>query len=99
MYVCCSVCFYNVCMLFCLFGCLYPINVKTAKPIGPKFLVGPPMILHGLWILKITKSVQKCLIVSILKMRGRILSNPQTFFVIVFYYMEKMLTDKATIIS
>ena len=41
MYVCCSVCFYNVCMLFCLFGCLYPINVKTAKPIGPKFFVGP----------------------------------------------------------
>ena len=24
----------------CLFVCLYPINVKTAEPIGPKFVVG-----------------------------------------------------------
>ena len=29
------------CLSFCLFVCLYPINVKTAKPIGPKFFVGP----------------------------------------------------------
>ena len=27
--------------LACLFVCLYPINVKTAEPIGPKFVVGP----------------------------------------------------------
>jgi len=27
--------------LACLFVCLYPINVKTAEPIGPKFFVGP----------------------------------------------------------
>ena len=26
--------------LACLFVCLYPINVKTAEPIGPKFFVG-----------------------------------------------------------
>ena len=26
--------------LACLFVCLYPINVKTDKPIGPKFFVG-----------------------------------------------------------
>ena len=26
--------------IFCLFVCLYPINVKTAEPIGPKFFVG-----------------------------------------------------------
>jgi len=25
----------------CLSVCLYPINVKTAEPIGPKFCVGP----------------------------------------------------------
>ena len=25
----------------CLSVCLYPINVKTAEPIGPKFFVGP----------------------------------------------------------
>ena len=24
----------------CLFVCLYPINVKTAEPIGPKFFMG-----------------------------------------------------------
>ena len=24
----------------CLFVCLYPINVKTAEPIGPNFFVG-----------------------------------------------------------
>ena len=27
----------------CLGVCLWPINVKTAKPIGPKFFVGPHM--------------------------------------------------------
>ena len=27
-------------MFVCLFVCLYPINVKTAEPIGPKFFVG-----------------------------------------------------------
>ena len=26
--------------LACLFVCLYPINFKTAEPIGPKFFVG-----------------------------------------------------------
>ena len=29
-----------VCLFGCLFVCLYPINVKTAEPIGPKFFVG-----------------------------------------------------------
>ena len=28
------------CLFVCLFVCLYPINVKTAEPIGPKFFVG-----------------------------------------------------------
>ena len=30
----------SVCLGVCLFVCLYPINVKTAEPIGPKFFVG-----------------------------------------------------------
>ena len=30
----------SVCLFVCLFVCLYPINVKTAEPIGPKFFVG-----------------------------------------------------------
>ena len=29
----------------CLFVCLYPINVKTAEPIGSKFCVGPDVVL------------------------------------------------------
>ena len=32
-----------VCLFVCLSVCLYPINVKTAEPIGPKFFVWP----HG----------------------------------------------------
>jgi len=28
------------CLSVCLFVCLYPINVKTAEPIGPKLFVG-----------------------------------------------------------
>ena len=28
------------CLSVCLFVCLYPINVKTAEPIGPKIFVG-----------------------------------------------------------
>ena len=28
------------CLSWCLFVCLYPINVKTAEPIGLKFFVG-----------------------------------------------------------
>ena len=34
-----SVCLF-VCLFVCLSVCLYPINVKTAEPIGPKFFVG-----------------------------------------------------------
>ena len=30
----------SVCLSVCLFVCLYPINVKTAEPIRPKFFVG-----------------------------------------------------------
>jgi len=30
----------SVCLFLCLSVCLYPINVKTAEPIGPKFFVG-----------------------------------------------------------
>ena len=34
----------SVCLFVCLFVCLYPINVKTAEPIGPKFFVGSRVI-------------------------------------------------------
>ena len=32
---------YFACLSSRLFVCLYPINVKTAEPIGPKFSEGP----------------------------------------------------------
>ena len=32
---------YLLCLSDCLFVCLYPKNVKTAEPIGPKFFVEP----------------------------------------------------------
>ena len=35
---------YKLCLSVCSFVCLYPINVKTGKPIGPKFCVGPHVI-------------------------------------------------------
>ena len=31
----------SVCLSVWVFVCLYPINVKSAEPIGPKFCVGP----------------------------------------------------------
>ena len=34
----------SVCLSVCLFVCLYPINVKTAEPIRPKFCVGPQVV-------------------------------------------------------
>jgi len=33
-------CINLACLSVCLSVCLYPINVKTAEPIGPKFFVG-----------------------------------------------------------
>ena len=30
----------SVCLFVCLSVCLYPINFKTAEPMGPKFFVG-----------------------------------------------------------
>ena len=36
--------------LTCLSVCLYPINVQTAEPIGPKFGVGPSVTLQERFI-------------------------------------------------
>ena len=33
----------------CPYVCLYPINAKTAEPIGPKFCVGPHMTLGNVY--------------------------------------------------
>ena len=43
-------------LLVCLGVCLYPINVKTAEPIGPKFFCGiSRKSREGLWMIKFSK--------------------------------------------
>ena len=64
--------------------CVYPINIKTAQPIGPKFCVGPPMIYN---FVKFKNAPKK-------------FENPQTYFCYcVVLYNEKMLTDRAKLKS
>ena len=47
-------CIYFTCLVFCLFICLYPINVKAGKPIHPKCCVGPHLTpREGLWTMDI----------------------------------------------
>ena len=91
------------CLSVCLFVRLYPINVKTAEPIGAKFRTGPH-ITPG----KITgrSKLQKLLskifdFCKILKMREKVLLNPRTFLLLLSFilYKEKMLTHRATIKS
>ena len=36
---------YILCLIVCLLVCLYPINVKTAEPIGSKLVAGPHLTL------------------------------------------------------
>jgi len=81
----------------CLFVCLYPMNVKTAEPIGPEFCVGPHVILGRFMNEQNFKNqwLKVFYFYKILKMREKIWWNPQTFFYIL--WKEKMLTDKATI--
>ena len=63
-----------VCLFVCLFVCLYPINVKTAEPIGPKFFVGshvtPGKIYESSKLKKI--SVKKIFIFVKFKMHRKI---------------------------
>ena len=55
---------YILCLSWAFFVRLYPINVKTAEPTGPKFSVGPHINLgrEGLWCLEFQKIVSKNLI-------------------------------------
>ena len=57
-------------MSVCLFICLYPINVKTAKPIGPKFLVGPRVTPGKKEFSKICQTPQTDLIVRSLSQQA-----------------------------
>ena len=73
----------------CLFGCLYPINVKTAEPMVPKLCEGPKSNMtqkEGLRTIKITKNVCSKVFdfCKSLNMHEQILEAARTFrFVIV----------------
>ena len=86
----------------CLSDRMYPINLKMAKPIGPKFCVGPHMTQGR--VMDAQSYTNLCPKVfdfcSILKIRKKILLNLWTFFCYCFkVYKEKMIKDKATIKS
>ena len=86
--------------ILCLSVCLYPINVKTAEPIGPKICVGPCMTCRKGFIN--AQSYIK-LFPKFISMREKIfLKNLRNFlviFVCFILYKEKMLTDRATLKS
>ena len=85
----------SVCLSVWGFVCLYPINVKTAEPIGPKFLWDLT------WpqgrVMNDQNFKNLCLKVfyfwKIFKMRKKILWNPQTFFVFVLYCTKRRCSE------
>ena len=73
----------SVCLFVCLFVCLYPINVKTAEPIGPKFFVGHHVIpgkVYGWKNFQKFASI-KIRFLKILKIHEFFFENPRNFFV------------------
>ena len=78
-------------MLVCLsmFVCLYPTNVKTAEPIGPKFCVGPhltPGKVYG------CSKLQKCVSKSFCFLFN--FKNALKNIILLLLHQEKMLTDE-----
>ena len=81
----------------CFSVCLFPINVRTAEPIVPKFCVGPHLCPQGR--LMIDRNFKISLLTKfnfhkIFKIHETFVWNLRTFFVIVFYnvHKEKMFT-------
>ena len=75
----------------CLSVCLFPINVKTAEPIGPKFFVGHHK--EGLSKIKISNIClhQNSIFIKflkILKIHEIFCENPRIIFVL-FYDVHK----------
>ena len=82
----------------CLSVCLYPIKVKTAEPIGPKFvwdLMWPQGRFYD-WSKLKKFEFKNFLFCKILKIREKI---RKLFLFCFLLYKEKMLTDKATVKS
>ena len=67
----------------CLSVCFYPINVKTAEPIGPKFFVGHHVILGKVygWLNFQKFASIKIRFLEILKIHEFFFENPRIFFV------------------
>ena len=66
----------------CLFVCLYPITVKMAEPIGPKFFVGHHVIpgkVYGWSNFQKFASI-KIRFLKILKIHEFFFENPRNFF-------------------
>ena len=92
------------CLFVCLFVCLYPINVKMAEPIGPKFCVGHHVIpgkVYGWSNFQKFASI-KIRFLKILKIDEFFFENPRNFFLLfvnkenrcVFYFEYKFLQMK-----
>ena len=73
---------YFDCLTVCLFACLYPINFKTAEPIGPKFVVGKHMTpgkVYGWSKFQKLASTKICFLIKFWK-STKFLQNPRTVF-------------------
>ena len=76
----------SVCLSVCLFVCLYPINVKTAEPIGPKFFVGHHVIpgkVYGWSNFQKFASI-KIRFLKILNIHEIFFENPRNFLFLLF---------------
>ena len=63
-----------------VFVCLYPINVKTAEPIGPKFFVGSRETPGKVYNFQKFASI-KIRFLKILKIHEIFFENPLKFFI------------------
>ena len=89
----------SICLFVCLSVCSYPINVKTAEPIWPKFFVGHLGTTGKVYEwskFQIFVSHQNSIVIKflkILKIREIFCENPRIIFVL-FYdvHKENLLT-------
>ena len=94
-----------VCLFVCLLVCLYPINVKTAEPIWPKFFEGSrvtPGKVYGWSNFQKFASI-KIRFLKILKIHKVFFENPRNFLFLlcvnkenpsVFFFRIKFFTNE-----